>query len=205
MKNKLIEPKHIMENILFEVYQPPLLTKDNLQDICHAHELKHYKKGDYLLQEGQIANEYFIVEEGLIRTFVYHYQGEDITTGFSTKKDVVIEVCSIFSRIPTNENMQCLTDAQLWKINFTDFQQLFDRIPAFREWGRSWMASELYKNKKRATKMITRPATERYLQLIKSHPEMILQSPLKYIASYLGITDTSLSRIRKEVVNNRRK
>lgn len=191
-------------DILFEVYQHPLLTTQNLEDICDAHELKYYNKGDYLLQEGQVANEYFIVEQGLIRTFVYHYEGEDITTDFSTRKDLVIEVSSIFSRIPTNENMQCLTDAQLWKISFADFQKLFDRIPAFREWGRSWMASELYKNKKRATEMITRPATERYLQLMKSQPELVLQSPLKHLASYLGITDTSLSRIRKEIVNNKK-
>ena len=99
--------------------------------------------------------------------------------------------------------MQCLTDVKLWRIGFQDFEKLFDLYPAFREWGRAWMSRELYKNKNRATEMITLPATERYLQLLENHPQVVLQSPLKYIASYLGVTDTSLSRIRKEIADTK--
>jgi hypothetical protein len=61
------------------------------------------------------------------------------------------------------------------------------------------VAFELYQSKMRATEMITEPATKRYLHLMQGRPQIIQQAPLKYIASYLGITDTSLSRIRKEI------
>lgn len=189
---------------LYEVYRHPLLHKQDLDAICEKHTLVEFRKGEFLLKEGQISNEYFIVQQGLVRTFVYNYEGQDITTGFVEDKDVLIEVASIFPRLPTKENMQCITDVKLWKISFPEFQELFDRIPAFREWGRSWMALELYKNKNRATEMITLPATKRYLQLMETHPQVILQSPLKYVASYLGVTDTSLSRIRKEIVEDKR-
>lgn len=188
---------------LYEVYSHPLLHKQDLDTICDKHTLVEFRKGEFLLKEGQVSNEYFIVQQGLVRTFVYNYEGQDITTGFVEDKDVLIEVASIFPRLPTKENMQCITDVKLWRISFPEFQELFDRIPAFREWGRSWMALELYKNKNRVTEMITLPATQRYLQLMEAHPQVILQSPLKYIASYLGVTDTSLSRIRKEIMEDK--
>lgn len=189
---------------LHEVYNHPLLLKKDLDAICDTHTLVEFPKGQLLLTEGQVSNEYFIVEEGLVRSFVYNYEGEDITTGFAGKKDVLIEVASIFPRLPTKENIQCITDVKLWRISFQEFQILFDRIPAFREWGRSWMALELYKNKNRTTEMITLPATQRYLQLMESHPQIVLQSPLKHIASFLGVADTSLSRIRKEIMENKK-
>lgn len=189
---------------LYEVYRHPMLHKQDLYAICDTHTLVEFRKGQFLLTEGQVSNEYFIVEEGLVRSFVHNYEGQDITTGFAEEKDVLIEVASIFPRLPTKENIQCITDVKLWRISFQEFQELFDRIPAFREWGRSWMALELYKNKSRATEMITLPATQRYLQLMESHPQVVLQSPLKYIASYLGVTDTSLSRIRKEILEGKK-
>lgn len=191
------------KSTLHHAYQHPMLSKQDVEAICDEHTLEDYPKGHILLKEGQISNEYFIVQEGLVRSYVYNYQGEDITTGFAKEKDILIEVASIFARVPTREYMQCLTDVKLWRIGFQDFEKLFDLYPAFREWGRAWMSRELYKNKNRATEMITLPATERYLQLLENHPQVVLQSPLKYIASYLGVTDTSLSRIRKEIADTK--
>jgi CRP-like cAMP-binding protein len=167
--------------------------------IFAAHQRVHFSKGDFLLQKGQIANEYYIMESGLVRTFLYDYEGNEITTGFVGDNELVIEVASLFQRVATPEYIQCLSDCSLWKIDYDTFQELFHQIPAFREWGRGWLAFELYQSKMRATEMITEPATKRYLHLMQGRPQIIQQAPLKYIASYLGITDTSLSRIRKEI------
>ena len=188
--------------VLKYAYQHPLLEAADLDQIYHAHEKINLTKGDYILEKGQVANEYYIVEDGLVRTYLYDYDGNEITTGFSGKNEVVIEVASIFQRIPTQEYIQCLTDCCLWKIDYETFQDLFHKIPAFREWGRAWMAFELYLSKKRATEMITEPAKMRYLHLMEEKPQIIQQAPLKYIASYLGVTDSSLSRIRKEILND---
>ncbi|CAN5362663.1 hypothetical protein BH23BAC3_BH23BAC3_13890 [soil metagenome] len=86
-------------------------------------------------------------------------------------------------------------------MSFENFQRLFQNTDGFSEWGRTWMSGALFSSKQRSLSMITESATERYLTLQKEHPEIIQQAPLKYIASYLGITDTSLSRIRKELGN----
>lgn len=187
------------QHILKMAYQHPLFTENDLKEIMAAHSRVTYPKGTMLLSKGALANEYFVTESGLVRSFLYDYEENDITTGFAGQGEVVIEVASIFQRVPTEDHIQCLTDCVLWKIEFDTFQELFHRIPAFREWGRSWMAYELYRSKIRATEMITLPAAKRYLQLLDKHPEVLQLAPLKYIASYLGVTDTSLSRIRKEV------
>ncbi len=155
-------------------------------------------KGDFLLREGHIANEYFILEQGLIRAFVHNFDGKDITTSFFVKDEIVIDVSSLFQRIPSNENIQALTDCVCWKIEFQVFQELFHSIEGFREWGRAWMAQSLFEFKNRSVSMITDSATDRYLNLLQHKPDVLKYAPLKQIASYLGITDTSLSRIRKE-------
>ncbi len=190
-----------MDKLRF-AYQHPSFQTTDLDLICAAHTKLHIDKGEFLLQKDQVANEYYIMESGLVRTYLYDFEGNEITTGFTGNQEVVIEVASIFQRVPTQEYIQCLTDCVLWKIEFDTFQDLFHQIPAFREWGRAWMAFELYRNKMRATEMITEHAAKRYLRLIQEKPQIIQQAPLKYIASYLGVTDSSLSRIRKEIMQS---
>lgn len=187
-----------MEVLKF-AYQHPLLSATDLELIFQAHQCVSLDKGDFILEKGQVARAYYIMEEGLVRSFLYDYEGHDITTGFMGKNEVVIEIASFFQRIPTQEYMQCISDCRLWRIDYQDFQNLFHQIPAFREWGRTWMAYELYLSKKRATEIITEPAKQRYLHLLEEKPHLVQQAPLKFIATYLGITDTSLSRIRKEI------
>lgn len=185
--------------LLSQVYQHPLLNQQELDSIISAHQKVTFKKGDFILTEGETANSYLILESGLIRSFAYDYKGNDITIDFFSNYDVVIEVLSLFQRMPSKENIQTLTDCTGWKIEFEHFQELFHSIGGFPEWGRHWMTGRLFHFKQRSVEMVTVSAKERYLKLIKEKPQVILQSPLKYIASYLGITDTSFSRIRKEI------
>lgn len=185
--------------ILSHIYSHPSLSDKAIRQISAGHEKTHLKKGQFLLQEGRIANHYHCLESGLIRAFAVNEEGREITTGFFSPGDIVIEVASLFLRTPTKENIQALTDCVCWKISIGTFQQLFETIDGFSEWGRTWMSGALFSSKQRSLSMITDSATERYLTLQKEHPEIIRHAPLKYIASYLGITDTSLSRIRKEL------
>lgn len=139
------------------------------------------------------------MESGLMRSFVFSYDGDDITTNFFSNHEVVIEVLSLFNRTRTEEYIQALTDCTCWQIDLDRFEQLFHSIQGMSEWGRAWMSEQLFVSKIRSVEMITDNATNRYLKLIREKPQVIRQAPLKQIASYLGITDTSLSRIRKEL------
>lgn len=188
-----------MASALRSLYQHPLLTSRDLQVIIDAHKPISFKKGDFLLKKGQVANAYFCVEVGLIRSYVYDFDGNDITTGFIGKNEIAIDVVSLFTRVPSEEYFQALTDCECYMIDLETFQELYHSIKGLNEWGRAWMSGSLFELKQRTIAMITASATERYRRLELQHPQILQQAPLKFIASYLGITDSSLSRIRKEL------
>lgn len=190
----------IMEDqILKKVYQYPGLTGKDLKLIIDAHDTIEFAKGDFVLKEGQIASNYMITERGLMRSFVYDYNGDDITTSFFREYEIVIEVSSLFQRMPTKEYIQTLTDCTCYKIDFDKFQELFHTIENFREWGRGWLSNSLFEFKQRSVSIIKESATDRYLSLLKEKPQIVQHAPMKHIASFLGVTDTSLSRIRKSI------
>ena len=188
----------MFESLKF-VYQHPQLTEEDLLKLFDAHTQLEIPKGTFFLKENQVSEAYYILEEGLVRAFVHDYDNNEITTEFFTKNEIVIIPSSLFQKIPSKENLQAVTDCILWKIDYDKFQELFHSIEAFREWGRMWFSFQVFSMKQRSLDMITETATNRYLKLMKEKPDIIKFAPLKQIASYLGITDTSLSRIRREI------
>lgn len=188
-----------MEPVLKKLYQHPLFTEEDLKILVEAHEPVEVTKGTTLLREGKVANEYYVLQNGMARAYVYDYDNNEITTEFFTEGELVISTSSLFQRIPSQENIQAVTDCILWKMEFEVFQKLFHTMPGFVEWGRLWFTAQLFSIKQRSLDMVTETATNRYLKLLKEKPQIIQYVPLKQIASYLGVTDTSLSRIRKEI------
>lgn len=186
-------------------YDFPFFLPEELEEIFAAHEKVYFQKGDFILEESNTANEYYILEKGLVRSFVNDFSGNEVTTNFFAENEIIIEVSSLFQRIPTQENIVCVTDCECLKLSFENFEELFHKIPNLREWGRAWMSHELFASKQRSVEMFTLSATSRYLKLLEQKPQVIQFAPLKQIASYLGITDTSLSRIRKEIVSHKPK
>jgi CRP-like cAMP-binding protein len=157
-----------------------------------------YSKNDFLLQTGKICSNFLLLETGFARAYTYDADGNEVTTGFYKTPSIVFEVASYFKRTPSNENIQALTDCTGWAASYDDFQILFHSIPAFREFGRANLVNGFIALKERMLAMINLTAEQRYANLMATRPDIIQHAPLKYIASYLGITDTSLSRIRKE-------
>lgn len=185
---------------LQHIYQRPAFSDADLGKIFDAHKEIKISKGEFLLKENEVATEYYILEKGLVRAFVHDLDHNEITTEFFTENEIVIIPSSLFQKIPSLENVQSITDSVLWKISYDDFQELFHEIQGLREWGRAWFSYQLFTMKRRSLEMITQTASERYLGLLEEKTQIIQFAPLKQIASYLGITDTSLSRIRKEIV-----
>ncbi|TAG51094.1 MAG: Crp/Fnr family transcriptional regulator, partial [Cytophagales bacterium] len=115
--------------------------------------------------------------------------------------DVVIDYPSIFFFAPTRENIQALTDCVCWEITFEDFQEMFNSISSFREQQRSLLVGSYFALKQHSISLIADEAKVRYLRFLKEKPQIIQNVSLKHIATFLGITDTSLSRIRKEILS----
>jgi len=188
----------MLSEVIRTCYHNEHLTGPDYEAIGSKHHTVDFTKGQFLLQAGEALNCYYILLQGTVMGFVNDANGNQITINLYNDFDVVIDVNALFQRKKTVENWQCLTDCSLLRIMFEDFQELFHSIYGFREWGRTWMANELFQMKERSIEMLTLSAKERYAKLMELKPYMFHTVPLKYIASYLGVTDTSLSRIRKE-------
>jgi CRP-like cAMP-binding protein len=158
-----------------------------------------FTKADFLLQEGKICSDFLFLETGFARAYTFDTDGCEVTTNFYRPNSIVFEVASYFKRTPSKENIQALTGCTGWVISYDEFQILFHSIPEFREFGRANLVNGFIALKERTLAMINLSAEQRYANLLKTQPEIFQQIPLKHIASYLGITDTSLSRIRKEM------
>jgi CRP-like cAMP-binding protein len=170
------------------------------KEIAGYFEEKEIVKGTLFLKEGQVSNEYLVLQHGFMRSYSFDLDGSEVTTAFHNNNQPVFEVASFFNRIPSKENIQTLTDCKGWIISYEQLNMLFHSIPEFREFGRSILVKGFASLKIRMLSMITESAEERYASLLQSNPEIFQHAPLKQIASYLGITDTSLSRIRKEMI-----
>ena len=110
----------------------------------------------------------------------------------------MFEVSSFFNRQPSRENIKALTDCTGLYITYDELNGLFHSLEEFREFGRHILVQGYTAYKDRTLSLITHTAEERYAMLLKTNPEIFQHAALKHIASYLGITDTSLSRIRKD-------
>jgi CRP-like cAMP-binding protein len=175
-----------------------LVSPQTAEEIAGLFTQKSIGKNQFLLEEGKTSNEYFYLEKGFMRAFAYDTDGNDVTTNFCSGNQVVFEVSSFFNRSRSKENIQAIDDCTGWYISYEQLNHLFHSLPEFREFGRSILVKVLTDLKIRMLSMITDTAEQRYDTLLKTNPEIFHHAALKHIASYLGITDTSLSRIRKE-------
>ncbi|MCB2376254.1 Crp/Fnr family transcriptional regulator [Hymenobacter sp. BT635] len=173
-----------------------LISAAQAAEIAAGFTRRTLARHELLLPAGQVSDEYLFLDQGLLRAFALDEDGNDVTTGFFSVGQVALEVASFFNRTPSQETLQALTDSAGWGISYAQLNGLFHARPEFREFGRSVLVRELTRLKTRLLALTTTSAAARYEALLHSSPEILQQVPLKHIASYLGVTDSSLSRIR---------
>ena len=161
--------KHIQSILPMSIEKAKLLTA--------KFELVEIKSNVAILAENKTPKATYILESGLVRSYTVDSNGNEITTNIFSPFCFVNDFLSFFKQKPSSEN--------------------FHTIPEFREFGRMMLILNYSNLKDRMLGMIKDSAEKRYLKLMKKQPEIIKSVPLKIVASYLGITDTSLSRIRK--------
>lgn len=183
------------------IFKEPEFSKAELEQILPLFKRVQISKNDYLLKEGKVSNYYWYLETGFVRSFAVDTDGDEITTNFFSPGELVIDWTSFFMRLQTHENLLAITDIVVWQLDYDTFQKLFNSIIAFREAGRTRLVKSYFELKQSNVSMIVDQAKDRYLKLIKEKPLLVQNITLKQIATYLGITDTSLSRIRKEIIH----
>jgi CRP-like cAMP-binding protein len=187
--------------LLQDIFTSDGLKPEDREKVVLSFQSVSFTKGAYLLQAGDYARSYFFVQQGFLRSFAIDPMGNEVTTNFYAPGQIIMDPPSFILRQPTREYLQAMEDSICWELGYERFQEFFDGIDAFRNAGRSRLVQSFFALKNRSVSMITDSARDRYLQLLSDHPEILQHAQLKHIASYLGITDTSLSRIRRAVTN----
>jgi CRP-like cAMP-binding protein len=173
------------------------VTPQSVLAIAEVFEERAFAKNEYLLTEGKISG-YFYLAEGCMRAFTFDIEGEEVTTYFYTSGRVVFEAASFFLHVPSAEIIQALSNCTGYYTTFDKVNTLFHTVPEFREFGRLMIVKEFVAYKQRALAMINKSAEERYGELITTNAEILQHAQLRHIASYLGMTDSTLSRIRRD-------
>lgn len=156
-------------------------------------------KGTNLLEQSKLVNSIWFVLDGIVRVYDYVEQGEERTISFFFTDDFidVYSCCSL--QVPSNVNVELLTETRLFKINWIELNRLMSKYPLLSEIEKVMVSSILNNYKNRIMQFQQYSATERYEYLIKLHPNILESVPLSYLASYLGISRERLSRIRKSL------
>ena len=154
---------------------------------------------EFFLEKGKISDCIGIVKSGLLRTYFFNEDGDEITTQFFTKGTLVISSVSFNQQIPSKEYIVAIEPSELLIFTHKDTQELLQKVPA---WQKVPIAASEYKNRQKEKRIIefqTMPAKKRYLQFIEKYPEVCRSATVGQIASYLGIDIATLSRIRKNI------
>lgn len=157
-----------------------------------------FQKNHILMHADKIENNIYFIKRGLVRAFSVINDSE-VSFWFGREGEAILSMKSYVHREKGYESIQLLEDCDFYKINSEALQSLFLQDIHIANWGRVFAEDELIKTEERFISRISMNATERYLQLLKQNPDLLLRVQLGHIASYLGITQVSLSRIRADI------
>lgn len=162
---------------------------------------KSFKKGDVFIKVGQQCNHIGFLNSGIVRVY-YQIDGKEITSFFNTsaRNIIVSAFTSFLSRKPSFENVHFLEDTELFLLSYDDLQQVYDACPSIQKAGRLLAEYNYVLSMERIYSLQHASAIDRYQFLLKTYAGLLNQVPHHYVASYLGITPESLSRIRKKAV-----
>lgn len=169
-------------------------SKKALNEIIH---IKDYGKNDLIQEVGSRCRTFYFVTKGSARIF-YYKDGIDITEHFAFEKDLIVRAESLFTGKPTSKGIQSLDTTSIIGIDSHSLFKLYDKHRDIERLFRLLIEQEYVNTVKRIESLQFKSATERYLELLET-TDYIQKIPLKYISSYLGITQVSLSRIRSEI------
>lgn len=174
------------------------LSKEEEELMLESYPIKQFNKGDYILEEGVITQDTFLILEGCIRRHSI-IDGTDKTTAFYTEGEAVAEFASLSNNKPTVNSYSCIEDTTVVVVNSEKEKAFYKRFPRFEEISRLETEKMLGNNQEQLSNFITNSPEERYKNLINTKPELLQRVAQHQIASYLGVTPESLSRIRKRI------
>lgn len=178
--------------------QIPFLTEEDCALFLPLLKTKRYKAKDYILQEAKVCQEIGFINQGCFRTY-YLADGKEINTQFVFENEFVVDYDSFLQEKPSRYFIQALEDAEIVSFNLSALQNAYELSHNWERFGRI-MAEQSYKiTTQRVESFLFLDGEQRYLDLLKSNPQIFNRIPLYHISSYLGLERESLSRLRKKI------
>lgn len=177
-----------------------ILTEEDINAFLELVEEKTLKKGEFFITEGKTSKHIAYIQSGIFRSFYHSTEAEEVTYCFTFQNTLITAYSSWINQRPTTENIEALTDMELMLISYDNMAKLEISHPNWIKFFKH-IAEQEYINLEKRIFMLQRESAEvRYQSLMQNHPEYLHHIPLQYLASYLGVTQRHLSRIRKNVM-----
>lgn len=157
-----------------------------------------YPKGYILIRAEKIETSIYFIKKGIARAYA-NRDSNEVTFWFGKEGDTLLSMKSYVANEKGYEDIELLEDCELYHLKTEKLQTLFANDIHIANWGRKFAEKELLKTEERLISRQFRTATERYAELLQNNPDLLLRIQLGHIASFLGITQVSLSRIRSEI------
>lgn len=176
-----------------KVYTP--LNEHEIQFLQGAVDKEIYQKNEIIFTEGKISDEIYFVTKGCVRLF-YNVDGKDKTAFFYTEGQFICAGESYTYNIPAIENYQAIEQTELFVFKKSKIETLLKEVPKFEVIARIATENELITCQKVIASFVTKSAEERYINLLSTQGELFQRVPQQYIASFLGVSPETLSRIK---------
>lgn len=186
-----------MKSVFQSIHVLPQMELDQLDDLITFRKLK---KGEVLLKENQVCNEIYFIKKGILRSYFFNHQGDEITNCFAFENEFMASFSSFITQKAAEENIQALVDTELQIISRESLEKLYKLGIHWQEIGRKLTEIEYVTLQKRMISFQKLSGSQRYEELYKNHQKYLQLIPLQYLASYLGVTPRHLSRIRKAIL-----
>ncbi len=174
------------------------LSSESKEAFAAAIKKLELPKGHVLVKENTVCNYLYFVESGLTRTY-YFKDGKDITEWISPENTFACSIVSFINRKPDRRIIELLEPSVLYAISYDKLEELYSRFHEIERLGRLLVSSGMVQMQQKFDDQHFETAAQRYQTLMKTNPSLLLRVPLGMIASYLGITQETLSRIRSQI------
>jgi CRP-like cAMP-binding protein len=187
-----------MDSLIKAITQYITLSPEEITLVRELFISQYLKAGEYFLQEGKICRDIAFIEKGLVRYYI-NEDGKDQTFYFSKENEFVCNYLSFLPQLPSTKNIQALEDTQLYTVSYQNIQRFYREVREGERFGRLALEYVYLISIQQIDSLYTDTPEQRYLQFLRTYPDLAQRIPQYYIASYVGIKPPSLSRIRKRL------